>query len=173
MSNIHPLVVHFPIALLSVYSLLEVLRIQVLTRQPWYFGNKVLLLITGTLGGAASLLTGDVAKETYIGTTVIKVVEMHEMFAQLSMLCYGILCLAYCAHIIHRSSWVTRLPQLIQKILTCLMKIKGILTRPLCPILLSSLGFLLLCFTGALGGALVYGPEVDPIVSFIYHLLFQ
>jgi hypothetical protein len=31
---------------------------------------------------------------------------------------------------------------------------------------------ILVTIVGALGGALVYGPEVDPVVSVVYHLFF-
>ena len=39
-------------------------------------------------------------------------------------------------------------------------------------LLIALVGIVVITITGALGGAIVYGPEVDPIVSVIYHLFF-
>ncbi len=40
-------------------------------------------------------------------------------------------------------------------------------------IVLAIAGLVLMTVVGALGASLVYGPEIDPAVSFIYHLLIQ
>lgn len=44
-------------------------------------------------------------------------------------------------------------------------------TAPI-PMLTAFLGFVSLVVTGSLGAAIVHGPEIDPIVSFVYHLFF-
>ena len=46
------------------------------------------------------------------------------------------------------------------------------ITLPFVSALASALGLVAVTITGALGGALVYGPDVDPFVSLIYRLLF-
>lgn len=61
--NIHPLFVHFPIALLTVYAVAELLRFKRLTSQVWWWNVKTLLLGVGLLGGFATLQTGEIAEE--------------------------------------------------------------------------------------------------------------
>lgn len=34
-------------------------------------------------------------------------------------------------------------------------------------------GLLLITLTGALGGIIAYGPDIDPVASFVYRLLFR
>ena len=60
---------------------------------------------------------------------------------------------------------------LLHKVWNSVDRIREILMNRVVLFILSGLGFVLLSITGALGGALAYGPDVDPVVSFLYHLL--
>ena len=64
--NLHPIFVHFPIALLTLYTLCELLRFKKIKDHPAWFYLKAVLIICGTLGAAAALLTGDGAKEAVL-----------------------------------------------------------------------------------------------------------
>lgn len=47
--NIHPFLVHFPIALFCVYTILECVRFQVVIKQPYWFYLKAgIVIMTGT-----------------------------------------------------------------------------------------------------------------------------
>ena len=60
--NIHPLFVHFPIALLFVYSIIKILPLQKwLPNVAWKHIERVLLLV-GVLGAFAALSTGEIAE---------------------------------------------------------------------------------------------------------------
>ncbi|MBI2104661.1 MAG: DUF2231 domain-containing protein, partial [Candidatus Omnitrophica bacterium] len=77
MESAHPLVVHFPIALLLAAVLVDALAL-VLKRPAWHrvaFWN----LCLGTVGAAAAVLTGlraaEVAKHTF---AIHQVMELHQ-----------------------------------------------------------------------------------------------
>ena len=56
--NVHPLVVHFPVALLVVASFVDAVALAVRQRHPWVRASAVGLYALGALGTAAAFLTG-------------------------------------------------------------------------------------------------------------------
>ena len=78
---LHPIVIHFPIALLTVYSILEIIR----------FKNtniKSLLVFLGTLGAYASALTGPAGEGIHI-------LDMHRLFALITITIYSLISINY------------------------------------------------------------------------------
>lgn len=61
MPNLHPMVVHFPIALLIVGFLLDVFGL--LLRKEWAKRAGVVLVVLGSLGALAAMLSGSAAEE--------------------------------------------------------------------------------------------------------------
>lgn len=170
--NIHPIFVHFPIALLTVYAILELVRFKKITNQAYYFYVKACILIVGTLGAFASLSTGDLA-EGAVARALRPLVEIHSTFAALSTWIFAALSIVYLVTWISKTDYNQKLiNSKISKIWNQILVIATkILNNSFIMIILSLAGLLAITMTGALGGAIVYGPEVDPIVSFFYRLV--
>lgn len=63
-------------------------------------------------------------------------------------------------------------PHSVKKIWIAIKKHTGyVLRSPFLPFL-ALIGLIAITMTGALGGAIVYGPNVDPVVKFVYSLFF-
>jgi len=176
--NIHPLVVHFPIALLAIYSLLEIVAYfsWKLRQQPWLGGVKLFLLLVGSLSAFAALVTGGMAEDfAREASRYAAVIEIHAPVAGVTTLLYLILAAAYTVRIFDERGWSARIVG--QSVfLRSILRFKQwaahlILDTWLLPVLvLVALAGLMV--TGALGTVIVYGPSADPFVSFIYHLLY-
>ena len=176
--NIHPLFVHFPIGLLVVYSLLEICAYfwPALRRQAWLFGVEAFLLFTGVLAAFVALITGGIAEDIIRHTNSYAfILKVHSPIAVLTTILYLILATAYLIRMFDTNGWGNRTVGLnrpfiriwnFKKYVTYL-----ILDTWLLPVL-ALLALLGMIVTGALGAAIVYGPNADPFVSFIYHLFW-
>ena len=171
--DLHPIVVHFPIALLTLYSVLEVLRLPFIARQMWIFYTKALLLIVGFIGTYAAIETGERAAESFEGTPTMQVVELHERFANFSFVVYGVLAMLYLIAWIHRDGFDAKCPKALLPVWKVALKVSSFLWKWPVLVLLALLGFVLLSITGAFGGALVYGPDAAPFVRFLYSLFLD
>lgn len=163
-TDIHPLIVHFPIALLSLYVGIEVLSLLVKSRSDKLFVTKVLLLFIGTVSAMVALETGEIAEGIM---WYWPLVETHSTFAEAAYIVFGILSAIYLARFIIQSNRIKRYMKLQWTIL-------NIIKTTWVHILISIAAiawFWLLVITGALGAALAYGPEIDPIVNWIYTIL--
>lgn len=166
--NIHPALVHFPIALLVIYALMECMRWnRFLSHHSWN-DIKAIFVILGTIAGFMALQSGEVAEHAFKDQSMRQVIELHATFATASIWIFGILAAAYL--VIAFTEHVSFLSS--QSWWKVLQKIAYMLLHWSVAIPLSLLGLVSITITGALGGALTYGPDVDPIVSFFYHLFF-
>lgn len=183
--NIHPILVHFPVALLTIYSIMELIRWKKITNQPYWFYVKAVVICIGGLGALAALSTGDTAVEglrqglfTPAVTDYMPVVHLHETFADISIAIFGLLAASYLITWINQSNfagWLStnnltktlRLPILWR----VLGKIAAIIQKPALLILLAIVGLIAITITGGLGGVLVFGPDADPFFKVIYQLL--
>ncbi len=85
LANIHPKIIHFPLAFLMLYPLMEFLFI--LTKKNFFTKAATLFLIIGTIGALLAVFTGNQAY------SVIKnwnnessnIFESHQTFANLTM----------------------------------------------------------------------------------------
>ncbi len=77
MSNIHPLIVHFPIALIIVVFILDLLG--ALSRQKSIVSAANILSIFAALGAVAAVVTGLIAEESVWHTDEAhELIELHE-----------------------------------------------------------------------------------------------
>lgn len=79
----HPMTVHFPIALLLVAFLFELLALSSKSN-PLFSKIGFYLLIAGTLGAVVAVITGNLFTEEFTGP-MGDTKEMHELFANIAM----------------------------------------------------------------------------------------
>ena len=138
--NIHPALVHFPIALLFLYTLIELIPFaRFMPSVPWDAVRRFLLYI-GTLGAALAAVTGIMAEDVVGESSKI---EPHE---ETALTLVGLFILLSVLVYFWRSESVLK---------TWILK------------LLALGGLVLLFAVGALGANIVYGSSVDPIAAFV------
>ncbi|MBP9821834.1 MAG: hypothetical protein KBC81_00050 [Candidatus Pacebacteria bacterium] len=166
--NIHPISVHFPVALLTLYSVFELIRFKKLNESSEWFYIKAVFLFVGMIGAFFSLVTGDWAGELYRG--IGQLVHAHEFYMQATVFVYGLSTINYlivCADKLYGK----KLLYVFGKLWT--LKLKGVrfVFKNWVLVLVALLGLMLLVIGGALGGAIAYGPYADPLTIPILKLL--
>ncbi len=164
--NIHPLFVHFPIALLFIYSIIKIIPFKKwFPNVSWKHIERALLLV-GVLGAFAALMTGETAEQ--LTKPNHNLVEAHSFFATTATYLYAILLLGEILSI--SMSWID-LKLKSGKILKTIVFIKNLLNQPILSITLAILGFITISITGLLGGVMVYGTSADPVAGLVLRLL--
>ena len=170
--NVHPFIVHFPVALLSIYCL----RVRSLTSAPYWFYVKGSFVIIGASGAGAAYKSGEWAKELLGDNGLEQLIETHARWAKLSTLLFGLIAILYIAAWISRSETLRKVEEWMGLnnlwLYTALKKTGNYLVDSFLMILPALIGLAGIVITGALGGAIVYGPDIDPFVRTIYDLLF-
>lgn len=162
MPNVHPLLVHFPVALLTVYALLECARWKRIMTLPYTFYVKATFVIIGTVASYAAYVSGEWIGEEFMQGSLTPLVQRHAFFAMLTALLYTIIALAYLF------AWLKRADVLA---FPAVQRVGYAADRFMVSgwsVLTALIGLILVTITGALGGAIVYGPDIDPVVRIIY-----
>lgn len=131
---LHPLIVHFPIALLILGTIIEIAALKYKEKLSL---TGTILLTAGLITGIISYLTGDSAEhfaEIHFGN-VESLIHQHEEMAQLSLIAFGIATVL---------KWAAVFTHKFNKILLAFV------------ILFSIGGSIALGITGHLGGKIVY-----------------
>ena len=163
--DIHPILVHFPIALLSVYALMEVLRFTFITRQQYWFYVKATFAIIGSLMTIPTGLAGKLAETHLLGSH--RIVSVHSTFAEFSaaiFLCIGAL---------YVLAWVRQYKQSKNELFVAACHIQQFIFEKNIIILLALVGLVLITITGELGGLIVFGPNIDPMSQFLFNTFFK
>jgi uncharacterized membrane protein len=167
--NIHPILVHFPIGLLTIYALLEFLRFKALLQKVYWFYLKAGLVLIGCASSIVTFLSGDAIEGMFRGfPDQMHLVSVHSNFALASCLLFGAIAFAYLVQWLAKenisfnvSAW------------KYLVRLTHQFLQGPAVVLLALAGLFCVTVTGALGGALVYGSDIDPVVSFIYKLFIK
>ena len=122
-----------------------------------------------TLKGNRRLRVGDYR-------ILYRVVEAHSFWANITTWVYALLALAYLLVLADRLGWIGVVEQSwsnaarLSSVLRRAAAWADTLTQSLGGALVALVGLIALTITGALGGSLIYGPAVDPIVELVYRL---
>jgi uncharacterized membrane protein len=168
--NIHPIFVHFPIAFLTIYAIAELIRFKKIMSLPYYFYIKAVLVILGSLTSFIAMQTGEMAEE--ILSERSQLVEKHSAFANISAYIFGFISIVYVIHWykLSQEGKKMELVDIPSKKIQVFILVEKIYRSILIPIL-ALIGLATITITGALGGAIVYGQNIDPFVNFIYSLV--
>jgi uncharacterized membrane protein len=157
--NIHPLFVHFPIALLLLYSVVKILPLKKWFPNTFWKNTEILLLVTGVIGAFVASSTGENAE---------RLVHPVKALASLSTWIYGALLAGELLDILNKTfipklklSWLTKFS----------IGLANFLTNRFLSIVLAILGLITISVTGLLGGVMVYGVSADPIAPNVLKLL--
>lgn len=163
--NIHPIFVHFPIALLFLYSLIKILPFQKwFPKVSWKHIENAMLFV-GVAGAFIALYTGSTASRLIHPNR--QLVSIHSMFASIATLLY---CLIVLGEILSYLIPVI-IPKLNSpKFTNFLVFIQNILISPFVSKSLALLGLIAISLTGLLGGAMVYNTTADPMTGIILHM---
>lgn len=176
--NIHPIFVHFPIALLTIYAMMELLKFKKVKELPYFFYTKAIILIIGALSSSVALQTGEMAEDALNSPELHNLVEKHAWFAGFASYIFAVLAIVYAVSWVNKSDFAKNILSkvtnigIINKLWIFVSSIaEKILASDLLMITLAIVGLATITITGALGGAIVYGPNIDPIVQIIYNLV--
>jgi len=167
--NLHPLFVHFPVALLTLYAVIEIVSIRKLSEKPYWFPLKAIILILGAISAIPALGTGLYLKNQAkaLDYPISRIMELHELFGILTLAAFGLLALFYAIN------WISKNRIYNSKLWTTLVKISNILQRRPVAIITALIGLALITITGGLGGAMTHGLQADPFIAPILKFLFK
>lgn len=163
--DLHPIFVHFPIALLVFYSIIKIIPLSRWLPKIMWRDIERFLLVFGTLGAFVSLSTGEIAEEMF--RVNHQLVEAHATFAVISVWLYGALIVGEVASfLVSRQFFVT------QRYMTrSIAFVNSFLCDGFFARLIAFVAFVSILLTGLLGGVLVYGTTADPLAGFILRIL--
>jgi uncharacterized membrane protein len=165
--NIHPIFVHFPVALLFVYSIIKILPFNKWFPKVSWIDIERALLLVGTLGAFAALATGDTAE--HLTQPNRDLVEAHSTFAAIATWLYVSLLIGQISSFIaDKVNLMAKIGNGGRKIVFLLKKIFG---YGLFSKIIAFVALVAIMVTGLLGGVMVYGVTADPIAPMILSLL--
>lgn len=170
MQTIHPLLVHFPVAMLSLYAVVEIVsRIPFFKRFDFAL-TKTILITVGFIGGILASSSGEAIEHNFKG--IRDLVEMHSTFATATNIFAGIIFVVYTKTTFGPLIIEKLKPGTLQTLSTKSVQFwNKIQNNPWIMLFLALLVASTVTITGALGAVIVHGPDVDPVVKIIYTLL--
>lgn len=154
---------------------MELITIRSLKNNLTWINLKGSFVIIGVLSTFPALATGEFVGENLEHTSKGTLIELHSAFASFATAVFMGLAVIYLILLIDNNSWVInklKKISILNNFYEILLKVsRKLFIRPILSGV-ALLGLIFIILTGGLGGAIVYGPDVDPIVKFIYNLFF-
>jgi len=161
------MLVHFPVALFTVYALLEIASLTRLGKQAYWFYVKAVVVLFGSVASCAAATAGLLIKPLFSGEpTIERLVTTHETFAITTVVVFALIAFGYAVAWIRKDMPAIRLPGFVNGV-------SVFLQRTVVRMVLAGIGLACVTITGAIGGAIAYSPTVDPAVSLIYRIFIR
>lgn len=166
--DLHPIFVHFPVALFTLYAVLELLPLE----GRWgegYFYVKFAFLLIGAVTSVAAYISGSIVGEMIESGPLHDVVELHAFFAGTTIILACVALILFLLRIVLEKR-TTALSVFTLRLLplASLERVSWFTSRS-CAVFFAVLLLGAVTVTGGLGGSIVYGPDADPFVRFLYH----
>lgn len=165
--NVHPLLVHFPLTFFITYAVFELVPFKKITRQPFWFYVKAILIFLGVISAFAAGIAGKIIQPQFTEKTLVSI---HEHINESATAIFTIIAFSYLVAWLKKDN-EKRAKQQFGKFWNIALKIENIVLHTWLLYVLALIGLLLITLGGTLGGIIVYGPNLDPITSFVYSLL--
>lgn len=166
LQTLHPMVVHFPIALLSLYALLEVISLHPRLKYNTSLAyTKMLLLFAGTVSAMVATSTWEGAEHQLGESTLI---DRHAFYSEMARNAFLILSIIYLVKIVFQSQQtIIRSLHLPQQFISGIAVLLSRVSRLYVPVILACIWLFLITIAGALGGAIVHWAGIDPVVQWV------
>ncbi len=171
--NIHPIFVHFPVALLTLYAVMEVLQLPAARASHAWQIVKSVFVVIGAVGAVAAYQTGDWATE---GMPRAGIVAVHATWASIAVTFFVIVAGMYVVRFINTEAprakdwmWNTRYVRTVWEALSRVTD--WIVGKWWVVLVIGIVALALISIVGALGGAVAYGTANDPMSAWVVNLL--
>ncbi|MES2215891.1 MAG: DUF2231 domain-containing protein [Patescibacteria group bacterium] len=163
--NLHPIFVHFPIALLVLYSVVKILPLKTwFPKVSWRHIERALLFF-GVLGAFAALATGETAE--HLIRPNHQLVEAHSTFAAAATWLYVALLLGELAAFINARMYLNKY-QFVSKLS---LFVEKVICNPIFSRIVALAALVTLSIAGLLGGVMAFGVTADPMSSIVLQWL--
>lgn len=166
-SNFHLMLIHFPIALLIIYVFLEYFKR--FTKADYWFNVRSIFLYFGFISIILSILSGSMLEGDF-ETKFKALFDLHETFATITLYLYLSIAIYYVLVQFKDKLKYFEKYNLFRQISNFYVKLFS-KTYIMHSVLL--LALISIIITGSLGAAMSQGPNIDPVVSFVYGLFFK
>ena len=171
MMDLHPMIVHTPIAFLTVYAVLEILTcISRLRKSHTFFVIKFFLLAVGSIGSLVAVASGENAQNLNQEFLNQGILHKHGEYAEMTRNIFAVLSFVYLTMITSMypkvKGYVSKLSRKLSRAFDCVGKF--FIQYYVLVIILAITGLITVSITGALGGGLVFGKNAkDPFIKFV------
>ncbi len=170
--NFHPIIVHFPIALLSLYCVMEFIRFKKISAREFWFYTKAILVILGSASTVPAILAGKAVERNFPDQRFL--IRIHSSWAEGTTLLFGLIAFCYLVAVLNRNNLFNiKLGGPLNSLWQLATKLEKIILETKLVFLVALAGLIAITITGALGGIVVYGQNLDPFTNIIYGIFVR
>lgn len=162
--NIHPMIVHFPVALLTLYALYEI--ISSVFPKINNRALKTLMLIIGFISGRLALMTWEIAEHIKWESDLVRI---HSQIWEITIAIFGLLMAVYFCRYMGTKNWFgfPFMRRKLDEISVWMTTFLAWIEKWRLGILIGIVWLALMTAVGGFGGAIAYGCDMDFMTKFL------